>query len=179
MDKTFIEFHQTFNIRLVIWKDEVLFSWQWWLGVVLTIIPWILWFMFRNKQSTDRLLYAGIFVALASTTLDNIGFQLGGWNYLKPVIPFIPAYVPFDFSLMPIFIMFLIQYFPRVNPLIIGLCFGFFTAYIAEPIFEWIDIYKPVRWKYIYSLPIYTIIYLVAHRLAFRKSFKELPNLKK
>lgn len=174
MRQTFGEYHEAFKHRNIAWKDEVLFTWQWWIGVSLTIICWIFWIIFRNRESTDRLLYAGIFVSLFSVTLDNSGVQLSLWNYLKPVTPIIPAYVPFDFALMPVVVMFLIQYFHNRNPWIIGLIFGLLTAFVGEPIFKLLDIYNPTNWKFIYSIPIYMLIYLFAHKLATRNKFNKL-----
>ena len=34
--------------KVKFWNGNVIFTWQWWLGVVLTVVPWILWFYFRN-----------------------------------------------------------------------------------------------------------------------------------
>jgi hypothetical protein len=173
MRKTFWEYHEAYTHRSVAWKDEVLFTWQWWVGVTLTIICWIIWIVFRKRESTDRLLYSGIFVALVSVTLDNIGVQLSAWNYLKPFSPIIPAYIPFDFALMPVAVMFLIQYFYNRNPWIIGLLFGGLAAFVGEPIFKLLKIYNPTNWKFIYSFPFYTLIYLLAHKLAARDKFNK------
>ena len=156
------------------WKHEVLFTWEWWLGITLTFIPWIVWIVFREKKSTSRLLYAGTFVALISLTLDNAGVQLSAWNYLKPVTPIIPSYIPFDFSLMPITVMFLIQWFYNKNPWIIGFIFGSITAFIAEPTFKWLGLYDPTNWKFGYSVPFYASIYYVAYKTAMSKKFSEL-----
>ncbi|MFD2970589.1 hypothetical protein [Peribacillus deserti] len=87
-----MEYHHAFMDRMSAWEQEVLFTWQWWLGIGLTIIPWIIWLIYRKKDSSGRLLYSGTFVALLSVTLDNIGVQLSLWNYLKA--PAIPAYFP-------------------------------------------------------------------------------------
>lgn len=174
MKKTFWEYHQAYEHRMIAWKHEVLFTWQWWLGIALTITAWILWLIFRNRDSTDRLLYSGIFVGLVSVTLDSIGVQLSAWNYLKPVVPLIPAYIPFDFALMPVSVMFLIQLFHNRNPWIVGLIFGIVTAFVGEPVFKWLNIYNPISWKFFYSIPFYTLIYFLAHKLASRKKFNVL-----
>lgn len=48
--------HQTYIEKLELWQEEIVFSWQWWAGVLLTIFPWILWTKYRQKESTHRLL---------------------------------------------------------------------------------------------------------------------------
>lgn len=174
MHKTFLEYHQAYDHRMNAWKQEVLFTWQWWFGVLITIIVWVLWLFFRNRDSSDRLLYAGLFVCLASLTLDNTGIQLSLWTYLKPFTPVIPAYIPFDFALMPVTIMFIIQYFSKRNPWIVGFIFGLISALIGEPIFKLMGIYDPVNWKSWYSIPLYTVIYVISHKLTLRDKFKQL-----
>jgi hypothetical protein len=174
MQKTFWEYHKAFDHRMVAWKHEVLFTWQWWLGIAFTIIPWVVWFILRNRNSTGRLLFAGSFVALISLTLDNIGVQLSLWNYTRPVTPAIPSYVPFDFSLMPISIMFLIQILNKRNPWIVGLIYGLVVSFIGEPFFKFIDVYNPVHWGKSYSFPIYGFIYVVAHKIALSDKFSNL-----
>jgi hypothetical protein len=73
-----------------------MFSNLWWFGVFLSIVPWIAWFAFRKKQSTDRLLYAGFFVMVISLVLDVLGDQFGLWHYRFNVIPVLPTYLPWD-----------------------------------------------------------------------------------
>ncbi|MBM7693707.1 hypothetical protein JOC77_003151 [Peribacillus deserti] len=80
----------------------------------------------------------------------------------------------YDFSLMPVIIMFLISWFHKRNPWVIGLTFAIITAFVSEPIFKWLGIYMPINWKYGYSIPFYTIIYYVAQKIAHSKHFIEL-----
>lgn len=174
MERSFLEYHKAFTHRMAAWQHEVLFSWQWWLGIVLTILPWVIWLMFRKKECTDRLLYAGIYVGLVSVTLDNIGVQLSLWNYLKPVTPAIPSYIPYDFALMPVTVMFLIQLFYTKRPWVVGLFYGLLVAFVGEPLFRLMGIYEPVKWQHIYSAPFYWVIYCSAHKLATRRQVTEL-----
>ncbi|WP_332628938.1 CBO0543 family protein [Halalkalibacter flavus] len=121
--------------KLSIWLDSVLFTWQWWIGVGLSIIPWILWFLFRQKDCTLRLLTVGFFVIFLSTFLDSLGVQLGFWYYKHSVLPLIPAFLPWDTTLMPITIMTLLQLKPKLNHYLKGLIFALATSYIIEPFF--------------------------------------------
>ena len=60
-----------------IWLKYTFLHWQWWLGVSLAIVPWTLWIIFRKKESTNRLLFAGLFVILISSWLDLMGILFG------------------------------------------------------------------------------------------------------
>jgi hypothetical protein len=174
MHQTFLEYKTAFDHRMLAWKNEVLFTWEWWLGVALTIIPWIIWFFYRKRESTDRLLYAGLFVSLVSFAIDCIGVQIGAWNYLKPVTPVIPSYIPYNLALLPVIVMLLIQLFSQKNPWLIGLVFGALTSFVGEPLFKWLKIYEPHQWEHWYSFPIYTVIYFVANKLSQRNHNDEL-----
>lgn len=37
-----------------VWKEHVLFTWQWWFSLVLFIIPIIVWFMVLSLQTNSE-----------------------------------------------------------------------------------------------------------------------------
>ncbi|MBA2939744.1 hypothetical protein HZF08_15625 [Paenibacillus sp. CGMCC 1.16610] len=158
------------------WKEDILFSWQWWVALGLIIIPWILWWLFRTKRSTSRLLFAGFFVLVISSWFDFFGIALGLWYYPVQVIPTIPSYLVWDFTVLTVIAMFLLQIKPKVNPLIKAGIYGGFNSFIGEPLFDWLGFYERLSWKYIYSFPIFCVIYLIAHYLSRRESFGNLTK---
>jgi hypothetical protein len=83
-----------------------------------------------------------------SLALDAIGVQLGLWSYRYEVLPFIPAYIPYDLALMPVIIMSLIQFKPLYSSLKKAIIFGLLTAFVGEPIIVMFDIYKPQNWNF-------------------------------
>jgi len=174
IDQNYNQIHKLIQEKQGIWLHHVVFSGFWWLGVGLSIIPWIIWFGLRKKDSTDRILYAGFFVMGISLALDVFGDQFSLWHYRFNVIPIVPTYFPWDITLMPVSIMLLLQLKPNANPLIKAIFFGIFSGYIAEPIFHWLEIYQPENWRYSYSVPIQVIIYLVSHYLSRREDFSPL-----
>ncbi|QGH34633.1 hypothetical protein GI584_11585 [Gracilibacillus salitolerans] len=174
IQELFEKIHEINNEQIQIWLEYIVFTWQWWIGLGLTIIPWILWFLFRKKDSSLRLLTSGFFMITISTLLDSLGIQLGFWLYKYEVLPFIPAFTPWDVSLIPVFTMFFLQIKPNISPYIKGCVFGVVTAFVAEPFFIFIEIYEPLTWEHIYSIPIYFILYLIAHRICHGKSYISL-----
>ncbi|PLT29995.1 CBO0543 family protein [Peribacillus deserti] len=173
IDENYDQIHKLIQEKIEIWFDYVVFSSLWWLGVALSVIPWILWFIFRNKNSTDRILYSGFFVIIISIALDIVGDQFSLWHYRFNVIPIVPTYFPWDITLMPVTVMFILQIKPDTNPFIKAIVFAVFSAYIAEPFFHWLGIYVTLSWKYTYSVPIQFVIYLVAHYLSRRSHFSK------
>lgn len=165
------------KIQDIYWYNHTLFTWQWWLGIFLTIVPWIVWIVIRNKKSTNRLLFIGFFVILFTSHLDFLGVKMALWYYEYNVLPTLPAYIPWDSSLFPVTIMLLLQYKPNFNPYIKAVFFGAFTAFIGEPLFVAIKLYSPIVWRHTYSFPIYVIyviLYLICHYLSKRKNFESL-----
>lgn len=111
-DKT-LELHQMY---LAYWLRHIVFSWQWFLGVALLLIPILVWFLLRDRKSVDRLQYGGLFVALISAYLDYFGLFFGFWRYDYPVIPFTDNYFPSSLTSLPVTVMLLLQYRPVRNP---------------------------------------------------------------
>jgi hypothetical protein len=168
------QIEQLINQKIQIWADHVVFSGLWWMGVGLSIIPWIIWFFIRKKESTDRILYVGFYVMSLSTTLDILGDQIGFWHYRFNVIPVLPTYLPWDVTLMPLMIMILLQIKPQINPWYKAIFFALLSSYAAEPFFDWLEVYEPTNWRYTYSVPIQIAIYMSAYYLSKRNKFAEI-----
>jgi magnesium-transporting ATPase (P-type) len=171
IDENIEQIHKLIQEKIEIWSEHVVFSSLWWIGVALSIIPWIIWFIIRKKESSDRILYAGFFVVIISLAFDIVGDQFSFWHYRFNVLPIVPTYFPWDITLMPVTVMVMLQIKPDLHPLLKAILFGGFSAYIAEPFFHWLGIYVPTHWKYTYSVPIQISIYLTAHFLSRRKNF--------
>jgi hypothetical protein len=179
VDKNGNEIEKLVYEKIDIWKEYVLFSELWWLGVGLSIIPWIVWFIIRKKDSTDRLLYVALFVMVISLCLDVLGDQLGIWSYRYNVIPVLPTYLPWDITLMPLTVIVILQFKPKATPFLKALLFAFISSYLAEPFFHKLQIYNLKHWKYTYSFPIQIVIYLLSHYISKRNDFAFLLKNKK
>ena len=117
-----------------IWLTHIVFSWRWWLLVALSIIPWIIWIKIRNKNDTVRLLFVGLVIGLVSNELDTTGITLNLWHYDWKIFPTIPMYLPWDYTLLPVSIMLLLQFKPKINKYIKAITFSFMCAFIFEPL---------------------------------------------
>jgi len=176
LQELFQQLYEINNEQRQLWIEYVVFSWQWWVGVGLVVIPWMIWFLLRKKDSSLRLLSAGFFIIFICSWLDSIGIQLGLWRYKYEVIPFTPAFIPWDISLMPVVTMFFLQVKPDINLYIKGVIFGLFLAFVAEPVSILIDLYEPLNWKHIYSFPIYFSLYFFSHRICYGRSYNILTK---
>jgi len=176
MENAYKAIHEINQAMSQIWFKNDLFSWRWWLSVVLVILPWALWVVFRKKDSTSRLLYVGFAVMLIASWLDFIGVMNGLWSYKYSVVPTMPTFIPADFSLIPVTIMSVLQFKPNINPYLKAVVLSGMTSFVGEPIFKWLELYNPKEWKHIYSFIIYVGIYLLAHFMSRRKHFAELAD---
>ncbi|MBP1934729.1 CBO0543 family protein [Ammoniphilus resinae] len=157
-----------------IWREDIFLSLAWWFSLLLTIIPWFLWIKYRKKESSSRLLFAGFFVIIISSWLDFFGTMYGLWHYPSKILPSMPPFIPYDFCILPVFAMFLIQYKIRIHVWVKAVIYGGINAFVGEPILWMIHFYEPEHWRFFYSFPIYVIIYIMADWLSKRTSFAEL-----
>ncbi|WP_100407796.1 CBO0543 family protein [Bacillus solitudinis] len=159
------------DIKTSIWLENVLFTPHWWLGLSLAIIPWVLWAFLSKKDSRHRLLYTGFLILIISSFLDFLGAQYGLWIYYYEVMPWLPAYIPWDCTLIPVIILGIIEYKPEVSPLLKGIIFSTVASFGGGPLFEFFRFYEMLNWEHIYSFPIYFVIYLIANWHSRRDDF--------
>ncbi|MGG3640954.1 CBO0543 family protein [Bacillus gobiensis] len=157
-----------------IWFEYVFLSWQWWFCVIFTIIPWVLWWKCRKKESANRLLYGAFFIMLISMFFDSFGAELGFWDYRYEPVPFLPSFTPWDLSLLPVIFLVLVQIKPNISPILKAIFYSVLSSFIGEPFFEWLGFYKSINWTFLFSLPIHFLIFLIGYSLVTSKNFEEL-----
>ncbi|QQZ11260.1 CBO0543 family protein [Heyndrickxia vini] len=151
---------------------DFLFTWQWWFGIALFIIPWIVWFIFRKKESTGRLLAAGFSAIILSLIIDLITDSLGVWTYPMKFSPIAPKLIlPYHFSLTPVVLMFFLQIKPHVSPLLKAVIFSFLGAFIVMKFFVYIKFYDPKEWPSIFDFGIFLIIYGIGYFICNKLKF--------
>jgi hypothetical protein len=139
--------------------QKELFTWQWWFLLALSILPWVLWLVIRDKQRQGKLLLGGISVGLIAVIADVTGSQAGFWFYCIKLIPSIPPLLPYDLSLMPVSFMLIQQYTKkRWQRYMVFAIFSVGTAFLIEPVLELMKVYTHVSWKHYYSVPVYFAI---------------------
>ncbi|WP_163538481.1 CBO0543 family protein [Gracilibacillus sp. YIM 98692] len=176
IDDVYKDLVKTDQKYMDIWFEYVFLSWQWWGCVIFSIFPWILWWKFRKKESTHRLLYGAFFIMLISMFLDAFGTELGYWDYRYEPLPFLPSFVPWDLSLLPIAFLVFVQIKPNSSPILKAFLYSFFCTFIGETIFEWLGFYHLIKWNHLYSFPIHFVIFLMGYFLVTSKNFEGLKH---
>lgn len=79
-----------------------------------------------------------MFVFTPSSWLDFLGVQYGKWYYTGKVLPSIPSYVPWDWVILPVLVMTLIQFKPQISPILKVIIYAGVSTFIGEPLFLWV-----------------------------------------
>jgi hypothetical protein len=149
------------ELRIDHWMDYNLFTWQWWTLVLLSVIPWIIWWHLVDRKRIKEIMIFGLNVLILATILDAFGYELGLWGYPYKLIPLFSRQIPFDFSVIPVAYMLIYQYFLRWKTFFVAIVIlSVIFSFIGEPFLIWIGIYQPISWKHIYSFPIYIVMAL-------------------
>lgn len=149
---------QLTDMRLEYWLNHDLFSFQWYLLLIILIVPWIIWWKFVDKNRVFQILLFGTLMAVLVIMLDDIGVETHLWSYPYQLLNIVPRLIAIDQGIIVVAHMFLYQYFRNWKKFIIAnvIMASIFT-FVFEPFTVWLGIYKLENWQYIYSLPIYII----------------------
>ncbi|MGG3468732.1 CBO0543 family protein [Neobacillus pocheonensis] len=134
----------------------MLFSFNWWVLLILTIVPWLVWWKVVDRKRIVEIFFYGSLVSIHSILLDDIGSYFLLWIYKYQLVPINPRLNPIDLTIMPVTYMFVYQYFNKWKTFLVAqMILALGATFLAEPLFMWMDIYKPLKWKLYYSVPIY------------------------
>ncbi|GAA0600228.1 hypothetical protein GCM10009001_15760 [Virgibacillus siamensis] len=161
--------NQLLNIhhdKLNIWKEYVLFDWHWWFGALLSIVPLILWIKYRNKNLTVKLLLTGLTAAILSAFLDTTYLFFGMFNYRYEFLPMASNYIPWNFFVIPILIMFTLQLYPNTNVYLKGIILSLLVSFIGLPLLNLIGIFSIINWHYVYSFVSLYIIFILSYQMS-------------
>ena len=148
------------------WTEHTLFHWDFWLSWFFAILPWILWYRYHKKENRGRQLLGGFLALIISSWLDFIGVSTGLWYYTGLTIPTIPSYVPWDFCIIPVFVMFLLEFKPEASVYWKAAIFAGVSSFVGEPLFLWLGFYIALYWNLLLSVPIYFLLFLLCYRIS-------------
>ncbi|UOR13670.1 CBO0543 family protein [Halobacillus amylolyticus] len=141
------------------WVEHELFSFNWWFLLVITIVPWIMWWRLVDKKRLLEISFMGALVTVTAMFLDTVGISFLLWTYGYKLIQMVPTLNPVDFTVIPVCYMLLYQWFSKWKSYLIAhVVTAAGAVFIAEPLFVWMNIYTLHSWEYIYSFPFYIAI---------------------
>ncbi|HBC94648.1 MAG TPA: hypothetical protein DCZ10_17560 [Pelotomaculum sp.] len=141
------------------WLHKELGTFQFWLLLLVLVVPWLLWWKYADKKRLVEILLYGFMVLTVATVLDEVGCQLNLWEYYYDIEPYFPRLIPLNYSALPVSFMLIYQAFPTWRKFVIAhTALAAVFAFICEPFLIWLKIYKTFQWEHIYSFPLYIII---------------------
>jgi hypothetical protein len=154
-----IETERHFNeVLKAYWVAENYLTFNWWVLILLSIVPAVIWWKFVDKSRIFEIVTFGLFLGNIAIILDSIGSTALVWYYPVRISPYLfPQLYPFDISLVIIPFMFVYQW-ARDNDTkfyVYTVLVSAFNSYFAEAVTIWIGIYKEFTWTSSKSFFIY------------------------
>jgi PAS domain S-box-containing protein len=146
-----------------IWQQEVLFTWKWWFIFLLTVLPWIVVFLYTKREHRKQYVIAAMILMCLSTVLDLAGLTFDLWRYYVSLVPILGGFFPWNFSMIPMFFVLSYEMFRTLHPTWKGAIVSVLFSYVGEPLTEIMGLTMHHRWVHTFSLPIYFVIYLIAY----------------
>ena len=147
---------QLARARFEHWLSDNIFTFQWWLLVVVLIVPWFIWWRYVDRKRLLEICLVGAMALIIASFLDAVLSEIVVWSYEFKVIPVWPRLISADFALLPVTYMFIYQYFREWKQFLLAMVVvSVLFAFVGEPFLIWLDIYKLHSWKHVYSFPIY------------------------
>ncbi|PMC36716.1 hypothetical protein CJ195_14910 [Bacillus sp. UMB0899] len=146
------------TLRWYYWKNEIVFSLQWWFILIFLFILLLVWLRLLDHSRIFPILLYGLITFNIASLLDTLGGELQLWEYPKMVLPWGPRIICIDL-MISIFFMLLYQYFVKWSSfLIAAVCLAAIFAFVFEPAAIYMGIYFPLSWSNLYSFPIYILL---------------------
>jgi len=135
------------------WLQHDLFTLNWWILFLSTIIPYFIWWRFVDKHRFFELVSYGLICACIAMTLDVMGTEMLLWDYPDKFLPWIPPLIPADLVVIPISAMLIYQSFSEwTSFLFANILWAVGFAYIIEPLFAYLGMFAlGPNWFHTYS----------------------------
>ncbi|WP_400247735.1 CBO0543 family protein [Niallia sp. JL1B1071] len=130
------EKEKLFHLSIDHWLQHDLFSINWWILLLATIIPYFIWWRVVDKNRFFEVFSYGMFCATLCMLLDIIGTEMLLWNYPDKLLPLITPLIPANLVVIPITAMLVYQYFSTWKYFLLAtLGWSTLFSYIIEPLF--------------------------------------------
>lgn len=153
------KYHENVKHEISHWLENELFSWNWWILLAFSFIPWLTWAKVNERHRRLEIIFVGTLTIIPTTFLDAIGVDLKFWIYPVQFIPIAPRALPFDMSMIPVAYMLMFQYFNKWKQYILALVvMALLFAFIGEPLSKAMNLVYYIKWKYFYSFIYYLVL---------------------
>ncbi|WP_248930003.1 CBO0543 family protein [Paenibacillus hamazuiensis] len=131
------------------WLTNDLFTFPWWVIVFVNAFFLVLFIMFIDRRRTRQITLALLFGYAIVGVFDQTGKYFMLWSYPHQLVPFVANFNAVNFLAVPCIFAIMYQKFMSWKTFVIAdLLAALVNAYIAEPIFVALGIYKLNQWSY-------------------------------
>lgn len=117
-------------------------AWQFWVQVLMIVIPLIVLFVFIDKDRTLLLGFFGLNFHVWFSYTNRIGVGLGLWGYPYHIIPSLPSF-SLDAALVPVCFILLYQWVlnHKKNSYLYAVMLSVVLAFVFKPIMVKLDFF--------------------------------------
>ena len=144
------------------WISKEVFSFAWYFNIAFLLILYVVWIKLVDKKQLRNFLLFGSFIAVTAIFIDIIAITTGLWEYKVRLFPISPAPFPFDFTVVPILYMFVLQYTSSWRSYLIGslLASGVFS-FIVTPIYVYLGIKEYHKFNNVYMFFLIFVVTII------------------
>ncbi len=144
--------NQLTDLRIELWREHTLFTWQWWMLVVICFVFLILLIVFVKKEKAlSTVAFIGI-VYIINKNLDDVATALDWYDYRIQLEPIIPTMLPANLLIIPIGFGVLYARYEAWKSFLVSITiFASLVSFIALPLMKLAEIYIEKNWNSILS----------------------------
>jgi hypothetical protein len=147
---------QLTSIHIEEWMKDDVFSLRWWLLIGLILLFLLAWWKAADKPLFRDVCMFTVLTTIITMGINEYGEELTLWYYPTDVIPIFPPLSSINLISLPLIYSIVYQYFKSRRSFIGAvLVTTAVFCFIIEPVLVWAGLYQLIKWKHIYSYPIY------------------------
>lgn len=152
-------FHELLATNFTLWNQvysrwllEELFTFNWFIIVGSMVVIYVLLYLLIDRSRMREIFLYGSLLAVAFGYISGVGTDIDLWEYKTHLFPFLSSLFPFPYTFHPIIHMLAYQYASNWHSFMITntIATAFF-AFVAQPVYSWLDILWFKNWNYLYS----------------------------
>lgn len=166
------------QIEMDYWIHHTLFSFQWWVILILNVIFLLLFLLFIDRQRILLIALAFMISYVIVSISDDVGEYFQLWSYPHQLLQFLAPLTSVEFIIVPSIMALMYQMFSKWKFFLIAdFIVSIIISFIVQPIFVYLDIYKLHNWTYFYSLLVLFVIGAVVKIIIDFIKMKQLNHL--
>ncbi|MDQ0252780.1 hypothetical protein J2S74_000152 [Evansella vedderi] len=140
-------------------------SWEFWVVVLMLIVPLIVLFIFMDKSRALLLGFFGLNYHVWFHYTNAIGISLGLWEYPYSLLSFLPSFA-LDAALVPVCFMLLYQWTLNrgKNIYLWAVILSAFFAFIMKPVMVWLHLFHMHYWVNYFGLFVFYVLFFLVSK---------------